>query len=168
MSKFKRIFQDSVFHNTNPKTETLCETEFILPHDYPLSILTLRTWRFHSLPTDLKVASKGCKIHTFTKVEEAMKEDDLIVPETHMHFTEFRPISDGFVSVTSGGITARATWMRKKNGDFILTDFEGRQAIISKSSIEEIISEEELKQWQANHDYALETLEYIKSNSHTH
>lgn len=97
-----------------------------------------------------------------------MGEGDLIVPETHMHFTEFKPISDGFVSVTSGGVTARVTWQRKKNGDFILTDFEGRQAIISKFSIEEIISDEELKQWQANHDYALETLEYIKSNSHTH
>jgi len=97
-----------------------------------------------------------------------MEEDGLLVPETHLHYTEFRPISDGFVSVASGGITARATWIRKKNGDFILTDFEGRQAILSKFSIKEIISEEDLKQWQANHDYALETLEYIRSNSITH
>tara|TARA_B100000427_G_C15483576_1_gene584243 strand:- start:593 stop:895 length:303 start_codon:yes stop_codon:yes gene_type:complete len=100
-----------------------------------------------------------------------MVEDDLVIPETHLHFTEFKPVSDGFVSVTSGGVTARASWMRKNNGDFILTDFEGRQAIISKFSIKEIISDEELEQWQKCHDYALETLETlisIKSNSITH
>ena len=166
--KFKRVFQKSVFHNKKPNTETLCETEFILPHEYPLSTLTLRTWRFHSLPTDLKIESRGCRLSAFTRVESALVEGDFSMPETHIHYTEFRPISDGFVSVTSGGITARATWQRKNNGDFILTDFEGRKAIISKFSIKEIISNEELKQWQANHDYALETLENIKSKAPTH
>jgi hypothetical protein len=163
MSKFKRIFQESIVHNTDQQKETFCETEFVTPHDYPFSILTLRTWRFHSLPSDLKIASKGCKINTFVRVDEAFAEGDFSMPETHMHFTEFRPVSDGFISVTSEGVTARASWLRKKNGDFILTDFEGRQAVISKYSIEEIISDEELKQWQTSHDYALETLEHIKA-----
>jgi hypothetical protein len=149
--------------------ETYCETSFVDPYDFPeTQRLVLRTWRHHNLPSDLKIASKGCRISTSVEIIHAEEFEDFKMPETHTHFTEFRPVSDGFISVTSGGITARATWMRKKNGDFILTDFEGRQCIISKFSIEEIISDEELKQWQANHDYALETLEYIKSNSLAH
>ena len=136
---FHLFANKEVVHDGDMAKETYCETQFTPPHLYPLYPLSLRTWRFHSLPEDISIYNEGCKVKTLVEVDKVVGE-----PDTHIHYTTFHLTGDGYLTVSSGGVEATVVW-EKKSDYFILTDFEGRRIKVFPFHIEEIISPSELK-----------------------
>lgn len=159
--EFMYFGQEDVVHDEDQINETYCETNFPPPHLYPTESLFLRTWRFYSLPKDLTVESQGCKYKQSFFVDEGIEELEL--KKTHFVHTYFQPTDTGYLSVKSGGVEAKVSWVKREDGSFILSDFKDRSLEVYTSYVKEVRTSQEEESFYTHRENVYRAIDAMKN-----